>query len=299
MASPVTDRTAELRAAALRRAGEAAAAPFPSLMAQAERIAATVAQGVHGRRQRGVGETFWEYRHHRPEDGAGAVDWRMSARSDRLFVRENEWEAANSVWLWRDGSASMDFASGKAVPLKRDRATVCLIALAALLTRGGERVAVLNESARPRAGETGLERAARRLALGPGAAEAVEAPGVARHGRVVLASDFLDPPETWAARLARFAAVQSGGALLRIVDPSEEDFPYSGRTRFEAPSGGDTLLFGRAEEARRAYRERWAAHGRALAELARRQGWSLVTHRTDRPATQAVLALHRALARDA
>ncbi|MCW5725016.1 MAG: DUF58 domain-containing protein [Maricaulaceae bacterium] len=283
------------RADTLRRAGEAAAAAFPPLMAEAERIAATVAQGVHGRRRAGIGETFWEYRHHRPEDGAAAIDWRMSARTQHLFVRENEWEAANTVWLWRDGSASMQFSSSRNLPTKQDRAAVCLIAIAALLTRGGERVAVLGESLAPRAGQIGLERVSRRLALGEGGMLSVESPRMARHGVAVLASDFLDPPETWAARLARFAPLEAKGVLLRVVDPMEEDFPYTGRTRFEAPDGTDALLFGRAQEARKAYRKRWAAHGAALAALARRTGWTLLTHRTDRSPAQTVLAMHQAL----
>lgn len=292
------DRQKEARIVQLRHEGEEAAASLPALLAEAERIAATVAQGVHGRRRSGIGETFWQYRHHRPEDGRAAIDWRQSARSDQLFVRQNEWEAANTIWLWRDGSPSMRYGSSKHHPSKIDRAAVCQIAVAALLTQGGERVSVLGESAIPRTGALGLERTSRRLALGPGAMSAVEAPPINRFGRVVLASDFLDPPETWAARLSRFAAMEAEGVLLRIVDPSEEDFPYSGRTRFEDPAGGDSLLFGRAEEARKAYRERWRKHGESLAALARRYGWTVITHRTDRPATGAVLALYRALARD-
>ncbi|MAC88947.1 MAG: hypothetical protein ACJAU5_000598 [Maricaulis maris] len=292
------NRQDEARVVSLRHEGEDAAASLPSLLAEADRIAATVAQGVHGRRRSGIGETFWQYRHHRPEDGRQAIDWRQSARSDQLFVRQNEWEAANTIWLWRDGSASMRYTSSRNHGAKIDRAAVCQIAVAALLTQGGERVSVLGESAIARTGALGLERASRRLALGPGDAASVEAPNISRFGRVVLASDFLDPIETWTARLSRFAAMEAQGVMLRVIDPAEEDFPYAGRTRFEHPGGGDSLLFGRAEEARSAYRQRWAEHGARLADLARQYGWTLVTHRTDRPATSAVLALYRALARE-
>lgn len=299
MPSPFTRHGDDEKLTRLRQAGEEAARPFPELLAEAERIAATVAQGVHGRRQRGTGENFWEYRHHRAEDGAAAVDWRMSARAQSLFVRENEREAASTVWLWRDATPSMTFASSNTLPLKSDRAAVCLIALAALLTRGGERVAVLGESERARTRAIGLERVAVRLANGPGDPRSVEAPSLSQYGHAVLASDFLDPIETWNARLARFAALQAHGVLLRIVDPMEEEFPFKGRTRFEMPDGRENLLFGRAEEAGKTYRKRWLEHGEALAELTSRTGWTLVTHRTDRPATQAVLALYRALTREA
>ena len=292
-------RQADKHAIDLRHEGEAAAARFPGLVAEASRIAATVAQGVHGRRRAGVGETFWQYRHHMLEDGAQAVDWRRSAKTGELFVRQNEWEVANSVWLWRDGSPSMDFSSSKQLPTKKDRAAVCAIAIAALLANGGERIAVLGESARPRPGSLGLERVSRRLALGDGAPASVEAPSLSKYGRVLLASDFLGPVETWSARLSRFSAIEAHGVMLRVVDPAEEDFPYSGRVRFEQPGGADTLLFGRAEEARKAYRERWARQGAEIEALARRHGWTLVTHRTDKPATSAVLALFNALSAEA
>lgn len=279
----------------LRVAGERAAAPFPALLARAEQIAAAVTLGAHGRRASGAGETFWEYRPHRREDGAEAVDWRRSARSDQLFVRETEREAANAVFLWRDGSPGMTLAHARETLTKRDSAAICLIALAGLLTRGGERIAVLGEQSRARAGRPAYDQAARALALSDGALSSVEAAAPPRHARIVLASDFLDPPETWAARLKRFSAAGAGGALLRVVDPMEEAFAFTGRTRFEAPGGGRTLVLGRAEEARAAYLDRWADHGAALMDIARRGGWRLITHRTDRPAAAAVLALYQAL----
>ncbi|PWE16726.1 DUF58 domain-containing protein [Marinicauda salina] len=280
----------------LRHEAERAAAALPPLLAEAERIAASVAHGVHGRRKPGTGETFWEYRRYSHEDPASSIDWRRSARGDHLFVRETEWEAANAVFLWRDGSPGMALGS-PGLPTKRDRAAVCLIAIAALLSRGGERVAALGETGRARSGRTGLEIAAAALAQGPGDPVSVEAPALPRHARVVLASDFLDPPETWAARLKRLSEAGAQGALLRIVDPAEEDFPFEGRTRFLSPGGGgESLLFGRAESAREAYHEVWRRHGAALEDVARTAGWTLITHRTDRPAASAVLALHQSLA---
>ncbi|MEO1040116.1 MAG: DUF58 domain-containing protein [Pseudomonadota bacterium] len=294
MTSAISTRNRR-REIALRLSAERSAAPFPALLARAEKIAAAVTLGAHGRRAPGAGETFWEYRRHRREDGVGAIDWRRSARGDQLFVRESEWEAANAVYLWRDGSPGMDLAYERGALTKRDSAAVCLMALAALLNRGGERIAVLGEDERPRSGRIAYDMAARRLALGDGSAQAVEAAVIGRHARLVLASDFLDPVETWQARLARFRAIGAGGVLLRTVDPCEEDFAFTGRTRFEAPHGGDALILGRAEDARTAYRERWTEHGVALKALARRGGWTLITHRTDRSASEAVLALYQAL----
>lgn len=277
----------------MRRDAEAAAARFPPLFAQAEALAASVMHGVHGRRRPGAGETFWEFRRHRPEDGAARIDWRRSARGDELFVRETEHEAANTVLFWRDGSEGMRAGDGPVS--KHERASVLLMALASLLSRGGERIGVIGETGRARPGRAGLDRCVQALADGPGAARSLEAAEIPRRSVVVIASDFLDPPETWMKRLEAARAAGASGALVHLVDPAEDDFPFTGRTRFKGPGGGEPVLFGRADEARDAYRARWRAHGEAVAALARSAGLTLVTHRTDRPAAGALLSLHQAI----
>src|ERR1044071_6317373 len=136
-------------AATLQHRAEQIAGRLPPLLVAAERVAATVAQGVHGRRRVGQGETFWQFRQYEPGDSAQRIDWRESAKSQRLYVRETEWEAAQSVWLWRDASPSMDYASSGALPTKRSRADLLLVALAALLVRGGERASMLGTGMPP------------------------------------------------------------------------------------------------------------------------------------------------------
>jgi len=125
------------------RRAEELAARFPPLLAAAERVAETVAGGIHGRRRSGPGETFWQFRRFEAGDEPRQIDWRKSAKSDPIFVREMEWEAAQSVFLWRDSTPSMEYHSQKAYPEKRERAELLLLALAALLLRGGEKVALL------------------------------------------------------------------------------------------------------------------------------------------------------------
>src|SRR5205823_703436 len=150
-------------AVALRDRAEQAAAVLPPLLVAAERVAVTVAQGVHGRRRVGQGETFWQFRQYQPGDAAGHIDWRESAKSQRLYVRETEWEAAQSIWLWLDASASMGYSSARYLagaewPTKRDRAELLLVALASLLVRGGERLTLLGSGIAPMNGRMALTR---------------------------------------------------------------------------------------------------------------------------------------------
>ena len=288
--------TAPDTALTLRRRAEKLSAPYPALLAEAERVAAVVAQGVHGRRRAGQGETFWQYRNYQPSDSAHHIDWRRSARGDQVYVRENEWEAANTVWFWRDGSPGMDWSSSKKHSTKKDRASVLSMALAALLMRAGERCAVMGESERPRTGRLGLERISRRLAVSEGDTKNLEA-DIPAHARLVIASDFLEPPEVWRQRLARLSGRPAKGVLLHLIDPAERDFPYKGRMQMKLPglSQLPPLIVGRAERAREEYQEKFAAHMQALEDTARRLDWPVVTHQTDKPANTALTALYVAM----
>ena len=124
--------------------------------------------GVHGRRRAGPGETFWQFRPFVSGEPANRIDWRRSARDAHAFVREREWEAAQTLWLWFDRSPSMDFRSDLAQSRKLDRAAVLTLALADLAVRGGERVGLLGLS-RPLAARDVIDRFAEILAA-PGPA---------------------------------------------------------------------------------------------------------------------------------
>ena len=283
--------------AGLRQQAEQLAATLPPLLVAAERVAATVAQGVHGRRRVGLGESFWQFRQYQPGDEVRAIDWRASAKSERVFVREHEWEAAQSVWLWRDCSPSMHYASAAAPTEKVDRATLLTLALAALLLQGGEFVGLLGVDRVPTSGRGALTRLAASLHNPIGERPSLpRAERLPRYVRVVLIGDFLSPLADIEKTLRHYAGGAIDGHLLHLLDPAEEDLPFSGRTRFEGLEGEGSYLVSRAETLRQAYGARLAAHHEDLLTLSRGVGWTLARHRTDRPPETALLALYQALA---
>ena len=281
-------------ASGFRRRAEQLVAHLPPLLVEAQQVAALVAQGVHGRRRVGPGETFWQFRRYTHGDAASMIDWRASAKSPRLYVRETEWEAAESVWLWADSSPSMHFASSAELAAKHERALLIVMALAVLLIRGGESVALLGVDKRPGTGSAALTRMATRLQRSD-VDDAVSLPPAASlpsHARLVLVSDFLEPVEAVAARIRHFAGQRVAGHLVRIVDPAEESFPYAGRVLFDGTEREGTLLAPRSEALRSDYRQRLLAHNDAIALAARNAGWSATVHRTDGSAHAALLPLY-------
>lgn len=273
------------------------------MLVNAERVAATVAQGTHGRRRTGQGESFWQFRPYQWGDQSSDIDWRRSARSDSLYVRETEWEAAESVWLWRDGSPSMSYRSSPEYPEKSGRASLLLMALAALLVRGHERVALLGDGVGgrgqpPSAGKATLIRMAAELQGTSGGASSGTPPALAlpHHGELVLIGDFLSPLEDLAGVVATYAAAGVRGHLLQVLDPAEESLPFAGRVLFKGMEREGDALFGKVESIRDDYQAALAAHRQGLSDLAASVGWTFSLHHTDRPPETALLALYLALA---
>ena len=275
---------------------EELAAGLPPLLVAAERVAATVSQGVHGRRRVGQGETFWQFRRYQPGDEIGRIDWRQSAKSMRVFVRENEWEAAESVWLWCDGSPSMSFSSHLSRATKAERAQLLALALAVLLVRGGEHVALLGADRRPSTGRATLTRLSHGLGRDGTTASLPPLVDLPRYAQIVVIGDLLAPIEDIEAMVRHFTNRGVRGHLLQVLDPAEETLPFAGHTLFEGLEDEGTMLTRRAEELRRAYVARLAAHRAAIADFARAARWRLGQHHTDRPAQEALMALYVALA---
>jgi uncharacterized protein (DUF58 family) len=270
------------------------AAGMPDLLIEARRVASTVLAGWHGRRTSGRGETFWQFRPFVTGEAAAAIDWRRSARDDHVYVREKEWEAVHTVWLWTDISASMDFRSRLAPVTKRDRAAVLMLALAEMLATAGERIGLLGASD-PILARNGAERLAAVLAA-MATPTAPDVRGLRRFSDLVLIGDFLDPIGEIEATLDGILRAGARAHLVQVVDPIEETFPYAGRTEFLDPETGLRHVVSRAEQYHGDYVTRLTAIRDRLRTLSRRLDWTFIVHRTDRPATEPLLALHARLA---
>ena len=268
------------------------AARIPRLILEARRVASTVIHGLHGRRRAGSGENFWQYRHFTSGEPSQNIDWRRSARDNHLYVREREWEASHTIWLWADRSPSMEFSSALTEWSKLDRALVVSFALAEVLVQGGERVGI-PELMRPTANRNVIESMAQRIVH-----DLREAPSLppnfapAPFSEVVLLSDLWSPIPEFRRIIGQLAAKGARGHVVQVVDPAEESFPYSGRVEFVESEGLGSVTAGRAEMWREDYQKLLAQHRAALRAETEQFGWTFTVHRTDRGPTELLFALH-------
>ena len=292
MAEP---RRSETESGAVRAAvgkSRKLAARVPRLMLEARRVAATVLHGVHGRRRAGPGENFWQYRRFTSGEPASSIDWRRSARDDHLYVREREWEASHTIWLWSDRSPSMDFSSNLTEWSKLDRALVVSFSLAEVLVQGGERVGI-PDLMRPTANRNIIEKMAQTIVH-----DTAERPSLppnfspAPFSEVLLLSDFWSPVAEFRRTIGHLAANGARGHVVQIVDPAEESFPYAGRIEFVESEGLGSITAGRAETWRNDYQSLVANHRAALRAECEQFGWTFTVHRTDRGPTELLFAIH-------
>jgi uncharacterized protein (DUF58 family) len=267
-------------------------ASLPPMVVKAERIAATVMLGSHGLRRAGAGESFWAYRNYAFGDSTQRIDWRQSAKGDETFIRENEWEAANTLWLWANLGPRMNFKSHLAAETKREQAQVLALAMAALSLRAHERVGLLGTGERASYGRHMLSKLALRFAQSE-ADQLPQASALQRRSTALLVSDFLEEPAIIEKALTALAASGMRGHLLQINDPAEETLPYEGRTDFIGLDVPLRFKATRVQGIRAAYAAAFAAQREALRAIARRLGWSFSLHHTDKPLAATVLALYQ------
>lgn len=270
------------------------AGKMPALLLEADRVAQTFMRGVHGRRKTGQGETFWQFRPYQAGDAPRDIDWRQSAKRDEVFTRQLEWEAAQTLWLYRDPSASMNFSPSARLKTKKEYAEILLLALSIAALAGGEQVALLGAGLRPQAHERAIERIFEYLPqqkdLQEGAAP------VSAQSNVLLISDFYMPLPPLAAFCGDLAQRGARGVLLQICDPAEETLPYDGRVRFQDAETGAEQLISDVSAIRADYAEKFAAHRVALGDMARALGWQFLTARTDEKPEDVLLRLHNRMA---
>lgn len=293
------NRGAEQRVMALREAAETLCSTLPPLMVQTTQTANSTSQGEHGRRRVGTGEAFWQFRRFAAGDATANIDWRQSAKSQHLYVRENEREAAETIWCWCAQSRSMDYRSEFTRTSKQDRSLLLMLAVAGLLLRSGERIGLIGADTTPQSGRAAFSRFAETLIQPPGdRGDDVHLPPVVpvpRHSKLLLIGDFLMPVEEMAALVHQYSGRGAQGYVLQVLDPAEEDLPFNGRVRFEGVADDGELTVGRAQSLRTAYRQRVVQQREELAAICRGAGWHFAHHRTDEAPQSALLTLYNSL----
>ena len=265
-------------------------------------------KGLHFSARRGSSTEFIEHRAYAPGDEIRRIDWRTFGRTDRFFLKEYEDETNLRATLVLDASGSMAYGSGGITKLRYASLLAAALGYLLLSQRDAVGLAIVGASLRryipPKA-------TPRHLAGIFSSLESVAAEGETRlaeciHGVaglarrrsfIVLISDFLDEPARVLESIAHLRHRGSGALLLHVMDPAEEEFPFTGWTVFrdaERPGARARLD---ARQMREIYLENLSEHLGALRTGATALGADHAVVSTRRPFDLALAAYLDARAR--
>ncbi len=249
------------------------AGKLPGLLLEADKVAHTFMKGLHGRRRVGQGEAFWQFRQYQPGDQRRDIDWRQSAKRDETFIRQTEWEASQTVWLYRDASDSMNYRGYKNLPTKKDYAEILLLALGIVILNGGEQVSLLGTNLAPQTTYNAIQRLYETLPVQTHLTQTGRP--VAARSEVVLFSDFFFPIEQLTTYCEALALRNVKGYLVQVHCPSEKTLPFKGRMKFYdiENMGAEPVILPQVEAVREQYEQKFISHQEALRAAAQSWGW--------------------------
>jgi uncharacterized protein (DUF58 family) len=230
--------------------------------------------GLHRSPFHGYSAEFSQYRHYRPGDDLKYVDWKLFARTDRIYTKQYR-ETTNLIaQVAVDASASMAYPAAKGVA-KLDYARILAAALAHLISGQGDAVGLviygddLRTYLPSRGGQAHLRGLLVALAKMQAAGETRAAVALRRatdllkrRGLLVILSDLYDEDGAVEEELRRAIRIGHEVAVFHVLSPEEIHFPFGGEVRLEDLESHRSVLAGPSSAAsyRRAFDaflERW------------------------------------------
>ena len=231
--------------------------------------------GLHRSPFHGYSAEFSQYRHYRPGDDLKYIDWKLFARTDRLYTKQFR-ETTNLVsQIALDASASMDYA-GAAGVTKFQYARFLAAALAHLVSRQGDAVGLvtyadtITQYLPSRGGPAHLRSVLLSLSRTEpaGATDGAAALGrtidlLKRRGLLVVISDLYDERDEVERALMRAAHIGHEVIVFHVLTRDEVELPFRDDVELEDPESGRLVLANGASagrpyrEAISAFLERW------------------------------------------
>lgn len=276
-----------------RHEADKASAHLPSLMMQAEKVANGILHGDHALRKSGMGEKFWQFREYVPGDRPQDIDWRQTAKTEQIFIRQREWQIAQKTFFWCSSGDGMAYSSAKDVPQKLDAARVITLALAILMGRANEQVGLFGD---PKTGRSDLQiqRIAQSLITDPPKPQSLPSAGLfplPQNSSLILCGDFLEPLSRIEENFDYLSASVQNALMIQVLDPQELELNYEGRVTFQGLTRGERETVNNVGSIQEAYRQRIHEHMQGVHALCVERNWSTILHRTDRSISDTVLAV--------
>lgn len=243
------------------------------VMVYASQISQSILHGPYGRKKAGIGEKFWSFKNFQDGDNPRSIDWRQSAKSDDLYIREKEWDVIQKIRFDYYPHDRLSFKDKKQNITKHECSLILMAALSLLLTNQGCLVST-NDPA------ISFGRSPHHIAqiVDHYMSNQTDNNSTILQKNIipVLIDDFMMPIEQIAERYQSYR-FSGTGVMVQILYSEDNSFDFEGRIVFEDFNGHNDQEISKAETIKSAYKKRFDAHQRSLTAFAKQNGLSFVT----------------------
>lgn len=276
----------------LRREADRVSSTLPALLVQAEKVANGIMHGEHNLRKAGSGEKFWQFREYEQHDRPQDIDWRQSAKSSQIYIRQKEWQIAQRTYFWCSSGKGMGYCSDpKTLHTKSEAARIITLALAMLMARNNEQVGIFGNRRTGRS-DAKIQKIAQELLAGSKLDENLPPSGqfsLPQNSSLVLVGDFLSPIYDIEDNFSLLSAETTSALVVQILDPQEMELNFEGRVIFRSPDGKNSETINNVASVRDQYQERVKNHIKSIYELCSQRDWNYILHRTDHDISDTVM----------
>ncbi len=272
----------------LRHEAERLISGLSDVALHTHRTKAHILHGRHAQKKSGAGENFWQFRTYQDTDAPQNIDWRQSAKTDNVYIRQHEHQSVNRAFLWCAQGQNMDFSSAPQLKSKQVHAHLLMLSLSLLLIKSDEQIGIYGDIKTGRSERT-LDKIM--VKLSDKSSDDI-LPDISNfllpsHTGFIGIGDFLSPIEAINQHIEFLAARAGSGLLIQVLDPAEIDLcTLSGRVHFEGINASETQLVNNVQAISSAYSQRIKEHNTHIHNICKHHGWHYILHRTDTPVEQ-------------
>ena len=257
----------------LLKSSDKGASLLPKLLSNSSLLLQSILVGLHSTRFAGKGENFWQFKEYTQGESINNVDWRKSASSKRILIKQNEKELAKTIYFFFDKSLSMNFKSSSADYNKLFFSALFTLTLTRLFSKSKEEIFIFNNRNKPINFSNNFDKFNKSF-LENNINFSLPDPSLFKDKSFcIFFSDFFFDKTGLVEIIKNFKNRRILGLLIQILDPKEASFKINRNTRLKDMETNETITLDPDENFSNTYKKKLSELQFDLNKICYNSGW--------------------------
>lgn len=266
----------------LFKASDQHASLLPKVLFDSEILSRNIIEGLHASRFSGKGEDFWQFKEYRQGDNVSFIDWRKSAASNKVLVKQRENETAKTIYFYFDKTKSMMFKSKKQLLSKFEAAILLTLTLSRILLKNRENVFHIKNNKNIIRCNNDLSSFTKSFLIQENIIEYPNKSLLTNNSICFIISDFFYDIKTVSNFLINLRQKNISGFLIQVLDPLEINFNVEENLLLNDLETNAKLRVDESKKYKTFYDKKFNDLQNNLKELCRRSNWSYLLYDTNK-----------------